>query len=140
MSEIWLLKLCRRRRSKGLCLSRCGIYGLRGITFGRKADGDLPNSLQGLSDVMPMRWKLQNHQRKIDQQKNVRWVRPPDGVLKLNCDASFFQEEGWGGWGFIIRDSDGDVVLSGWGRVNHLLNALQADRGDSLLAGSASCQ
>lgn len=28
---------------------------------------------------------------------------------------------------FLIRDSDGDVVLSGWGRVNHLPNALQAE-------------
>ena len=27
----------------------------------------------------------------------------------------------------MIRDNDGDVVLSGWGRVNHLLNAFQAE-------------
>jgi len=55
-----------------------------------------------------------------------RWERPPEGVLKLNCDASFYEEGNYGGWGFIIRDSDGDVVLAGWGRVNHLLNPLQA--------------
>jgi ribonuclease HI len=48
-------------------------------------------------------------------------------VLKLNGDASFLPSEGSGGWGFLIQDSDGDVVLAGWGRVNHLLNDLQAE-------------
>jgi hypothetical protein len=59
--------------------------------------------------------------------KVKRWERPPEGMLKLNCDASFYEEGNYGGWGFIIRDSDGDVVLAGWGRVNHLLNPLQAE-------------
>ena len=27
----------------------------------------------------------------------------------------------------MIRDTDGEVVLSGWGRLNHLLNAFQAE-------------
>jgi hypothetical protein len=47
--------------------------------------------------------------------RTERWVRPPEGVLKLNCDASFISGERCGGWSFLIRDSDGDVVLSGWG-------------------------
>jgi hypothetical protein len=51
-----------------------------------------------------------------------RWARPPEGYLKLNCDASFIPGDRCGGWGFLIRDHDGDVVLCGWGRVNHLLN------------------
>lgn len=59
--------------------------------------------------------------------RTERWKRPPEGVLKLNCDASFIPGEGCGGWGFLIRDSDGDVVLAGWGRVDHLLNAMQAE-------------
>lgn len=32
-----------------------------------------------------------------------------------------------GSWGFILRDSDGDVVLSGRGRINHLLSAFHAE-------------
>jgi hypothetical protein len=28
---------------------------------------------------------------------------------------------------FFIRDSDGDVVLAGCGRVDHLMNAMQAE-------------
>lgn len=55
------------------------------------------------------------------------WSRPQAGILKLNCDAAFNPENKSGGWGFLIRDNDGDVVLNGWGRVNHLLNAAQAE-------------
>ena len=32
-----------------------------------------------------------------------------------------------GSWGFIIRDNDGDVVLIGRGRINHLLSAFHAE-------------
>jgi hypothetical protein len=59
--------------------------------------------------------------------RTERWKRPPEGILKLNCDASFIPGEGCGGWGFFIRDSDGDVVLAGCGRVDHLMNAMQAE-------------
>jgi ribonuclease HI len=52
-----------------------------------------------------------------------RWARPPEGFLKVNCDASLIPGELRGGWGFLIRENDGEVVLNGWGRVNHLLNA-----------------
>lgn len=56
-----------------------------------------------------------------------RWKKPPPGILKLNCDASYMQESSMGAWGFVIRDSDGDVVSSGKGKVNHLLGAFQAE-------------
>lgn len=56
-----------------------------------------------------------------------RWTRPLVRSLKLNCDAAFNPEDKSGGWGYLIRDSDGDVVLAGWGRVNHLLNVAQAE-------------
>jgi len=60
-------------------------------------------------------------------QANVKWCRPPEGVLKLNCDASFRADENTGSWGFIIRDHDGDVVLTGRGRLNHVLSAFQVE-------------
>lgn len=49
------------------------------------------------------------------------------GVLKINCDASFKKETGKGGWGFVIRDSDGDVVCAGKGRLSHLMDSFQAE-------------
>jgi ribonuclease HI len=50
-------------------------------------------------------------------------------MLKMNCDASFKAEaeSNTGSWGFIIRDNDGDVVLTGRGRINHLLSAFHAE-------------
>jgi ribonuclease HI len=59
--------------------------------------------------------------------QEVKWCRPPNGVLKLNCDASFRAEESSGSWGFIIRDHDGDVVMTGRGRLNFVLSAFQAE-------------
>ena len=39
----------------------------------------------------------------------------------------------------MIRDSDGDVVLSGWGRVNLLLNAFQAEAIACVQGVQAAC-
>jgi hypothetical protein len=48
-------------------------------------------------------------------------------TLKLNCDASFFSEIHSGSWGVLIRDADGDVVISGGGKVDHLLSPFHAE-------------
>lgn len=45
----------------------------------------------------------------------------------MNCDASFRASDQSGSWGFVIRDSDGEVILTGRGRINHLLSAFQAE-------------
>jgi hypothetical protein len=57
----------------------------------------------------------------------ARWTKPPADTLKLNCDASFFPESKTGSWGVLIRDCDGDLVLTGRGRINHLLNPFHAE-------------
>jgi len=62
----------------------------------------------------------------VGQRKQV-WRRPPNGVLKLNCDGSFLPSEKSGSWGCLIRDSDGDVVQAGRGKINNLLSAFQAE-------------
>jgi len=56
----------------------------------------------------------------------IQWSKPPIGVLKLNCDASVVKETMEGSWGFLIRDHDGDVIMSRRGRINHALSAFQA--------------
>lgn len=43
------------------------------------------------------------------------------GKLKLNCDASFVLGSAKGSWGFVIRDSDGDVVSVDRVKVEHVL-------------------
>jgi hypothetical protein len=43
------------------------------------------------------------------------WKRPADSYLKINIDGAFIQQTQSGGWGFIIRDTDGDHVgLGAW--------------------------
>ncbi|XP_066364948.1 uncharacterized protein [Miscanthus floridulus] len=59
--------------------------------------------------------------------QTIKWTKPHDGVLKLNCDASFKAENMSGSWVFLIRDHDGNVVLTGRGRLNHVLSAFQAE-------------
>ena len=81
---------------------------------------------------------VQTHKR-TQVQREARWARPPEGYLKLNCDASFIPDKKCGGWGFFIRDCDGDVVLCGWGRVNHLLSAFQAEAIACLQGIQAAC-
>ena len=55
------------------------------------------------------------------------WRKPPRGFLKLNWDASFLPSSLSGSWGFLVRDSEGDVVVSGRGKIDHLLNAFKAE-------------
>ena len=61
------------------------------------------------------------------ERRTDKWHRSPAGVLKLNCDASYKAAERSGSWGFVIRDNDGDVVMTGRGRINHLLSPFQAE-------------
>lgn len=49
------------------------------------------------------------------------------GKLKINSDGAYIAETGEGGWGFVIRDSEGEVILSSAGRISYLLDAFQAE-------------
>ncbi|CAN6374879.1 unnamed protein product [Urochloa humidicola] len=55
------------------------------------------------------------------------WRKPPDDFLKLNSDGAFSANRQEGGWGFVIRDGDGDVVVAGGGKLTHVRDAFQAE-------------
>ncbi|KAG0534410.1 hypothetical protein BDA96_04G278000 [Sorghum bicolor] len=61
-----------------------------------------------IRDCQPQR--LPSPQRPV---MRARRNRPPEGFLKLNCDTSFLKESMSGSWGFLIRDHDGYVVITG---------------------------
>lgn len=61
------------------------------------------------------------------EQQQYKWSKPPVDILKLNCDGSFSPETRAGSWGVLIRDHEGDVIMSGRGRVNHLMTPMQAE-------------
>lgn len=48
-------------------------------------------------------------------------------MLKINIDVCFNHESYDGGWGFIIRDSAGEAVGAGAGKLEHLQDPLQAE-------------
>lgn len=41
----------------------------------------------------------------------VKWVKPPQGQVKLNTDGSCLLQEG--GLGYVLRDHDGSCKLAG---------------------------
>ena len=45
----------------------------------------------------------------------------------MNCDVSFLPNLSSGSWGFLIRDDEGDVFVTGRGKVDHLLNVFHAE-------------
>lgn len=59
--------------------------------------------------------------------KSEGWTKPSEGTLKINVDGSFSKETSSGGWGYVIRDHEGDVVVAAAGRLNHALDALQTE-------------
>jgi hypothetical protein len=52
-----------------------------------------------------------------------RWSKPIEDVLKINSDAVFDPVTKKGGWGFVIWDSEGAMILAGAGAAPHALDA-----------------
>ena len=63
----------------------------------------------------------------VKQREKKRWKRPPQEVLKINCDGAFRSETLIGGWGFVIRDDSGVAIKSGAENYTHLMDALHAE-------------
>lgn len=97
----------------------------------RVREGDTPQSVQqiihGIHVYSNEIQKLYANEGTWRVRRQKRWEKPPGETLKLNCDGSFNHEGKHGGWGFIIRDEDGDVVSASCGRLDHVLEPLQAE-------------
>lgn len=65
---------------------------------------------------------LGKEKKPIDNEKK-RWEKPDERVLKVNCDADFYSTTKSGGWGYVIRDSDGEGRV----KLNHVLDSYQAE-------------
>jgi len=63
----------------------------------------------------------------VKQREKKRWKRPPQEVLKINCDGAFRSETMTGGWGFVIRDDSGIAIKARVGNCAHLMDALHAE-------------
>lgn len=56
-----------------------------------------------------------------------KWEKPPPGSLKLNVDGAFSESDKNGGWGYVIRNEDGEVIQSGSGRVTPGLDPMHME-------------
>jgi ribonuclease HI len=48
-------------------------------------------------------------------------------MLKVNIAGSFFAADNTGGWGFIVRDENGEVRGAGAGRLQYVASAACAE-------------
>ncbi|KAE8784042.1 hypothetical protein D1007_42402 [Hordeum vulgare] len=66
--------------------------------------------------------------RKQSQERAITgWTKPEVGILKINSDGSYNKDTLTRGWGYIIRDHEGDVVVTAAGRLHHVHDALQVE-------------
>ncbi|GJV60597.1 reverse transcriptase [Tanacetum coccineum] len=57
------------------------------------------------------------------------WQPPPYGFIKVNCDAAWLPSSKQAGLGFVERNSEGEVILSGAKHVEYSQSALIAEAG-----------
>jgi ribonuclease HI len=74
-------------------------------------------------------WNLAHNFKKQTKREPVKqnWKAPPEDYYKINCDGAFFSKTCKGGWGFIIRNHLGQVVVAAAGSADHLMNAQHAE-------------
>jgi ribonuclease HI len=57
----------------------------------------------------------------------LQWQQPPNGVLKCNTDASFYNIGGATGWGWVLRDYRGQFQLAGSNIVHSPLSVMEGE-------------
>jgi ribonuclease HI len=57
----------------------------------------------------------------------MKWKPPPPDHYKINCDASYYQSTGKGGWGFVVRNEEGYVLQVGAVSLQYLSGPLHAE-------------
>jgi hypothetical protein len=55
------------------------------------------------------------------------WIAPSDDWLKINCDGSYITDTRHGGWGFVVRNANGEVRGVGAGRMDAVARAAHAE-------------
>ncbi|WVZ54654.1 hypothetical protein U9M48_005419 [Paspalum notatum var. saurae] len=62
-----------------------------------------------------------------DRPRAQRWSPPEGEVIKVNTDGSYCPRTKNGGWGFVLRDTDGEVVSAGAGRLTQALDPFHVE-------------
>jgi hypothetical protein len=64
--------------------------------------------------------RLNNIGQSVKKKKKTvpcSWKPPPIDNYKINIDGAFYPKTRTGGWGFVIRDTCGDVLAAGAGNM-----------------------
>jgi ribonuclease HI len=69
----------------------------------------------------------QSAQHSASDRSSLQWQHPPNGILKCNVDASFYNLAGATGWGWILRDYRGQFKLAGTNILHSPLNVLEGE-------------
>jgi len=65
--------------------------------------------------------------KKIQSPANQLWRPPPENFYKINIDGAYDPNTRTGEWGFVVRDSNGEVLLVGAGKISRAASAIQIE-------------
>jgi ribonuclease HI len=71
--------------------------------------------------------KLQTTKKGVSDNVRHTWKPPPLEYYKINTDGAFDPNTRTGGWGFVVRNTNGEVLLAGAGNICHVASALHAE-------------
>jgi hypothetical protein len=71
--------------------------------------------------------KLQGKRNVPSNLVKQTWRPPPEDFYKINSDGAFHSKTKSGGWGFLVRNSLGDVLLATAGNIAHAASAIQTE-------------
>jgi len=71
--------------------------------------------------------KLYETQKKLTSKTQESWKPPLENIYKINSDGSFDSDKRTGGWGFVVRNVNGEVLAAGAGNIQYASSALHAE-------------
>jgi ribonuclease HI len=90
---------------------------------------ELTVSRKGKEKIEEGSWSRITGNEDIGGSSNTRkgWAPPEEDWVKLNTDAGFCENTGGASFGVVVRDSQGQALLSAWGTWSHVTSAEEAE-------------
>jgi len=71
--------------------------------------------------------KLHGNEKKITCAAQCTWRPPQEDIYKINSDRSFDPTKRSGGWGFLTRNNNGEVLAACAGNISYASSSLQTE-------------
>jgi ribonuclease HI len=71
--------------------------------------------------------KLSIYAQPASKPSQPSWTPPSEDTYKINIDGSFLSGARTGGWGFVIRNYNGEMLAAGAGNIVYAASALQTE-------------